>query len=337
MPTGESDTSVNSGQSPCPLAVIILNYRTPGMTIDCLGSLEAEIQTVHGMRVLVVDNASGDGSDEQIEQAIRQQKWSDWARLHRSPVNGGFAAGNNVGLKAIEADRYMLLNSDTIVRPGAIAEMMRAMDEHPKVGILGPRLEWPDGKPQESCFNNIRPMHALVAAARTGALSRMVPKPNIAVPVSDVPMNPDWVTFACALIRKTVIDQVGGLDAGYFMYFDDVDYGRRARQAGWDVLYWPRAHVVHLRGGSGPVKQATAERKRRPRYYYESRTRYYAKYYGTAGLWWANLLWMLGRAISWLRELVRTKHPHTCQREAMDNWTNGLSPMRESTMTSRKT
>jgi hypothetical protein len=85
---------------------------------------------------------------------------------------------------------------------------------------------------------------------------------------------------------------------------------------------------VHLRGGSSPVKQLTAARRRRPRYYYASRARYLAKFYGVPGLWLANLLWMAGRAISWIRERMGHKQPHTCQREARDIWTCAWRPNR---------
>ena len=98
------------------LAVIILNYRTAELTKDCLASMEAEIEP--GISVVVVDNASGDGSADAIERTIEDRGWARWARVLRSPTNGGFAAGNNLGVRSVEAAAYLLLNSDTLVRPG---------------------------------------------------------------------------------------------------------------------------------------------------------------------------------------------------------------------------
>ena len=109
------------------LAVIILNYKTPQLVIDCLQSLASEVDgSKH--RVIVVDNDSQDGSVEKIRGAIAANNWSNWSEVLPSPVNGGFSAGNNVGIKAVDAEAYLLLNSDTIVRPGAIETLLETME-----------------------------------------------------------------------------------------------------------------------------------------------------------------------------------------------------------------
>lgn len=118
------------------------------------------------------------------------------------------------------------------------------------------------------------------------------------------------------------------MDEGYFMYFDDIDYCRRARNAGWTVLHWPDARVVHLRGGSGSVKSEVAARKRPRPYLYASRSRYFAKFYGRFGLWVTNFCWLLGRSIAWIRELINNKQPHTCQYQEQDIWMNWKEPLK---------
>lgn len=308
------------------LAIVILNYRTPKLTIDCLTSLQREVEIGQDC-VVVVDNASGDSSVEQIQQAIQDNHWSEWVQVLPSPVNGGFSAGNNLGMKAVSADAYLLLNSDTIVREGAIASLLEAMATHPQAGLISPRLEWPDATPQISCFRYRSPVSELIASAATGPITKLLKSYDVPIPVSDEPIEPEWTSFACVLVRRKVIDKIGLMDEGYFMYFDDIDYCRRARDAGWKILHWPEAHVVHLRGGSGSVKSDVATRKRPPTYLYESRSRYFAKFYGTLGLWMANLLWLLGRSISWNRELLGNKKPHTCEREALDIWINCGNPL----------
>jgi GT2 family glycosyltransferase len=110
------------------------------------------------------------------------------------------------------------------------------------------------------------------------------------------------------------------MDEGFFLYFEDVDTCRRARQAGFEVWYEPAARIVHLRGGSGPVKQLSAERRRRPRYYYAARRRYFRNAHGPVGPFLANLCWSLGRGIAWLRETLGRKAPHTVERELLDVW-----------------
>lgn len=310
------------------LAVVLLNYRRADLVVDCLASIAPERLDALNAAVVVVDNASGDGSAPRIVAAIRERGWSAWARLVESPRNGGFSAGNNVGIAAVRADHYLLLNSDTLVRPGAIATLLASMQAQPGVGLLGPRLEDRDGTPQESCFRVHTPASELMAAAATGPVSRLLSRYTIAQPASDAPLDTPWISFACVLIRGAALREVGPLDEDFFMYFEDVDYCRRAWKHGWRVRYEPAARVVHLRGGSSPVKQSFAERKRVPSYFYASRTRYFAKYYGgVPGVVVANLAWLIGRGISWLRETLGNKRPHTAERHALDLWTGWASPL----------
>ena len=313
------------------LAVVILNYRTPGMTIDCLETLEPELAQRTDARVYVVDNASGDGSPDQIDEAIQSRGWAGWCELIRSDTNGGFAAGNNTGLRKAYADGgfkfALLLNSDTLVRPGAIDELLNAAQQNPDAALIGPRLEWPDAKPQVSAFRFQTPMTELINAAAIGVITKLLSRFNTAMGAPDQPMRPQWVSFACVLVRKEVFEGAGLLDEGYFMYFEDAALCRSAKRAGFSALYWPVAHVVHLRGGSGPVKSAAAQRKRLPAYFYASRSRYYASFYGRAGLWLANGLWLLGRSISWCRERLG-RGPHNADKAPRDIWTNALDPFR---------
>jgi N-acetylglucosaminyl-diphospho-decaprenol L-rhamnosyltransferase len=199
--------------------------------------------------------------------------------------------------------------------------------------MIGPRLEDPDGTAQVSCFRYRTPISEMLLAAGTGVLDRLFARWVVAIGVFDDPTETPWLSFACVLIRRRVIEQVGMMDEEYFMYFEDIDYSRRVREAGWGIVHDPRARAIHLRGGSSSVKSAMRRRARVPRYYYESRSRYFAKFYGgPAGLLLANVLWLTGRALAVLRELLRTKRPHSCAREAVDNWTNWSRPLRRPTL-----
>lgn len=315
--------------SPIRCAIVVLNYATADLTIDCLESLAVQIDELEGVQVVVVDNNSPDDSADVIERAIESRQWGGWARVVRSERNAGFSGGNNVGIESVHAHAYILLNSDTIVRPGAIAELLAASERFGDAGIIGPRLEWPDEEPQESAFYFRSPRTELLGAAGTGVLTSLLGGRMVAMEAREVPFEARWVSFACALIRREVIDRVGLLDEGYFMYFEDADLCRRAWRAGFRVLCWPAARVVHLRGGTSEVKKETARRGRRPSYYYASRSRYFATYYATPGLWLTNLLWGAGRAVAWAREAVGNKQPHACEREWRDNWTNWANPRKE--------
>lgn len=293
-------------------AVIVLNFRTPNLVEDCLRSLES--QMTPGVReAIVVDNCSGDGSPQQIEQSIHRHGWENWARLVQSPVNGGFAAGNNVGVRSVDAEVYILLNSDTIVRGGALETLLDGMSD--RVAIAGPRLEWPDGEGQISTFRFRTPLTELIAGGRLGSLGRRLQRHVVAREVSVRADDLDWVSFACVAVRKEVFDRVGELDEGYFMYFEDMDFCRRARAAGFRVGYEPAARVVHLRGGTSEVKRNTRHRRRRPRYYYAARSTYFVKWYGRTGWVLANVFWTVG----WVLAMMRGKST-AVEREWRDVW-----------------
>lgn len=327
FPMDQEASSSGKNKRRLRLAVVIVNYRTAQLVEDGLASLEGQLEPGRDLAV-VVENGSGDDSGDQLEKRIRARGWEPWVLLHRWDTNEGFAGGTNVGIRAVDADFYLLFNSDALARPGLVEALMKVMRDRPDVGLVGPQITWLDGTPQNTCYRFRTPITELLAAARTDPLTQLFPDHEGTLPVFHEPMEPDWLSFACALIRREVIDQVGLLDGGYFMYFDDLDYCRRAKQKGWKVLYWPHIQAIHLRGQSSPVKKLQAERKRRPRYFYASRARYFAKFYGLPGLWLTNLLWEVGRFVAWMRELVGHKKPHTCQREPLDIWTNGFHPLR---------
>lgn len=313
--------------NPLRLAVVVLNYKTPGLVADCLATLESELDPARDAAI-VVDNCSGDGSADEIERTIAQRGWGAWARLVRSPVNGGFSAGNNVGMRSAEAEFYLLLNSDTLVRPGAIGELLRAAAENPGAGLIGPRLEWPDLAPQNSCFRDKSVWSELIAGAQSGPITKLLASRDVSMGVFDEPVAADWVSFACVLVRHSVVDAIGLMDEGYFMYFEDADYCRKARRAGFGVLHWPGARVVHLRGGSAPVKSNAAARKRLPEYYYASRTRYFVTFGGRALLIAANAAWSLGWLVALARRVAQGRRIGTPRRALLDNWTAFVRPMR---------
>ena len=307
------------------LSVVIVNFRTPKFVTECLATLLPELKDVKA-GVVVVDNHSGDGSAGAIDQWLREHDADGAVKLVRSADNRGFSAGNNQGIRALGARFYLLLNSDTLVRPGAIATQMDTAASFTEAGLFSPRLEWPDGEGQESCFRFHTPFSELISAAKTGIFERLLPGYVIGMPVQETIAHPEWTSFACVLIRHDVIEQVGLLDEGYFMYFEDVEYCYRSLKAGWRIAHNPAARVVHLRGGSSPVKERTKQKRRLPRYFFESRARFFYQLYGWTGLTVANLLWWSGRAVSKTRQLLGRKDKAAIERQWLDIWTNWLHP-----------
>jgi GT2 family glycosyltransferase len=246
--------------------------------------------------------------------------------------NRGFSAGNNLAIRlalnpdtrnaAEPFDALLLLNSDTIVHAGALSALTNALARDERIGLVGPRLEWPGGELQPSCFRYISPLSELLSAAKTGPLSRLLSSKEVLLERPEGDDAVEWISFACVLIRREVFESVGLLDENYFMYYEDVDYSRRAREHGWKIAWETGARVTHLRGGTTPETFAAKERRRKPRYYYASRARYLSKFYGRGGPCVAHLLWLAGRSISLVREVGGRKAPHTADREPIDIWTD---------------
>jgi len=317
---------------PQRLLVVIVCYRAVDLTIDCLASLESEIERNPGVGVIICENGTGDDAADQLRRAVDERAWASWVEIRAISPNRGFSGGNNAILEDVVTwddppQHVLLLNADTIVRAGAIGSLLDAADEHPEAGVVSPRLEWPDGTPQVSCFRHFHPLTELDKAAGIGPITRLLTPWVTAIPVSDEPTTPDWTSFACALIRCEVLKEVGVLDPGFFLYFDDPDYCRRVWKAGYTVLNVPEARVVHLRGKSNPAKELHRQRKRRPWYHFASRARFYAKHYGRAGLLAANACWTAGHVLALLRRALGGKEPPACEREAMDIWTNFTRPL----------
>jgi len=290
-----------------PVWVIVVNYRTPALAIECLASIEAMVGDLRGGRVVVVDNDSADGSSAQIGAAIHRHAWHGWAEVLAMPRNGGFAYGNNAGLRhAISSHPTLgcaiLLNPDTVVAPGAIGSLLAYLDEHPKVGIAGARIVNEKGWPESSAHRLPSPLGELEDAAQFAPLSRVLHAHAVSPPIASAAHLCDWVSGACMAIRREVFDAVGPLDEGYFLYFEEVDYCLRAKRAGWHCAFVPEACVTHLEGASTGI---AIGRRRRPGYWYASRRRFFVKAYGVLGLLWADTLWSIGRITLLARRVLR--------------------------------
>ena len=277
--------------------IIIVNYRTADLAIDCLRSLSGQTASLGGGRVLVVDNDSGDGSVKKLTATIEREGWSSWADVMSCDRNGGFAYGNNAGIRAAFAsedhvDYAMLLNPDTVVRKGAVKALIAFLDHHPRVGIAGSLLENKDGGVESSAHRTHSPLTELNAGARLGLLSRLLHRYIVSECPAAEAHQCDWVSGASLIVRREVIEKVGLMDDGYFLYFEEMDFCRRAQRAGWECWYVPDSRVMHLEGASTGIRTTA---KRRAKYWYDSRRRFFVKHYGVTGLVAADVLWAIGR------------------------------------------
>jgi N-acetylglucosaminyl-diphospho-decaprenol L-rhamnosyltransferase len=288
------------------------------------------LQDIDGLnaRIVVVDNHSNDDSSEVIRTWLSKYDLNDKVTFVQANQNAGFAAGNNIGIKTLKAQYYLLLNSDTLVQPGTIRAILDTAVCFPEAGLFSPRLEWKDGHGQESCFQFPTPFSELSDAAKTGLIDRLLRKYIVALPVQTQIARPQWTSFACVLIKEEVFQKIGLLDEGYFMYFEDIEFCFRAHKAGLKVVHNPEVRVVHLRGGSSPVKEQARLKKRVPKYFYESRTRYFYQSYGWLGLAAANLLWLMGRLVSGTRQVLGRSDKATIEGQWLDIWTNWFNPLK---------
>ena len=301
------------------LLIVIVNFRVAELTIDCLRSLQDEIASVPGTRVAVCENGSGQDQAPRIRQAIEANGWDTWCSLLASPVNLGFCGGNNVlirpALAAAEPPDYvLLLNPDTVVRPNAIRALVNFMEQNPRIGIAGSRLEDPDGTPQRSAFRFQSPLSEFEAALRLGLVSRLLSRWTVAPPVVDEPTATDWVAGASMMVRRQVFADIGLLDEGYFTYFDDIDFCFNARKKGWPTWYVPASRVVHLVGQSTGVNKTP---RRLPAYMLEARRRYFLKNHGALYAALVDGCTLAGLALFGLRNLMgggrRAATPHALQ------------------------
>ncbi|TWT44056.1 N-acetylglucosaminyl-diphospho-decaprenol L-rhamnosyltransferase [Phycisphaerae bacterium RAS1] len=292
--------------------IVIVSYRVTELTIDCLRSLEAELRAAPGFHVAVCENGTGGDAPRRLAAAVAENGWDAWCTVSEVFPNRGFCGGNNVVLREWLSrpeppEFYILLNADTIVRPGAMGALAEFMDAHPTVGIAGSRCEDRDGSPQVSAFRFQTALSELERGMKLGIVTRMLRRWVVPQPIPAGPISTDWVSGASMIIRRRVLEQVGLLDEGYYTYFDDIDLCFRARRSGWDVWHLPASRVVHLGGQSTGVDQRNCRPKRVPPYYHLARRRFFLKSYGRLHAALVDAAFILGFATWRLRRLIQRK------------------------------
>jgi N-acetylglucosaminyl-diphospho-decaprenol L-rhamnosyltransferase len=293
------------------VAVSIVAWKGADLTIACLESVLEELKRLPGWRVYVIDNASPDDSADRVEAAIRDRRW-DSVTFVRSKVNGGFAAGNNIAIRATFAaqkppDFVLLLNPDTLVRPGAFRKILDFMLERPDIGIAGGRSEDPDATPQCCSFRFPSIVGEVSSYLRLGIFDRVFKRFLTGVAIPNQPQQVDWVSGAFMMIRREVIESIGLMDEGYFLYYEETDYILRARRAGWTCWHVPDSRIVHLVGQSSGVTVRDVRPSRRPKYWFDSRRRYFTLNHGRAYAAMVDLLVLIVYPIARLRFLIQRK------------------------------
>lgn len=234
MPSGRLSLPDNAAPEGGRCAVVIVNWNGAHLLRDCLGPLADQ-----EFELIVVDNASTDDSVRIVRSEFPA------ARLIVNEANLGFAVANNQGLRESSAPFVFLLNNDTVPDSDAIAELVSFLEDHPSVAIAGPTLVNVDGTPQDSCGPG--PDLATEFLGKS-MLHRLLPGRRSWAPTQT--RRVDWVTGAALMIRRSVAEQLGGLDEEMFMFYEDLDLCARAREAGHEVWFVATPPIVHVGGAT---------------------------------------------------------------------------------------
>ncbi len=277
--------------------VVIVNFRTPKLTVQCLRSVAAQRGRTKGIRVVVVENGSGDSSAAEIGGAIEREGWGGWCELLVSERNLGFAGGNNLGIRwawkrdaAAGRDRagyVLLLNSDTIVHEGCLARCLDLMGREERIGAMSCKLLNGDGSLQVVSRKFMSPLRLMLGA--TGLpwkLPRMFGWAQTEYRGWDMERDAgdaEWIGGAFMLLRTSVLEKVGLLDDDFFFYGEDAELCFRIRLAGWRVRYDPSSTTTHLGGSSSDPTRMVSEAKSKAMW--RARYLFVRKCYGRAAMW----------------------------------------------------
>jgi N-acetylglucosaminyl-diphospho-decaprenol L-rhamnosyltransferase len=250
------------------VSVIIVNWNTRDLLVGCLDSI-AQTASDLDVEIVVVDNASVDGSQAMVRDCFPQVK------LIENRENVGFAQANNQAIRVSQGRYVLLFNSDAITTPGAIQALVSLADEKSRAGIIGARLLNPDNSFQASYTPFPTLWEEFLILTGLGRLLRGRWYPSRGPEEDKGPQIVDYVEGACMLVRRAAFEDVGGLDECYFMYAEEVDWCYAMRDRDWQVWYQPAAKVIHLGGGS-----SRSRRPQREADLYRSRVQFFRKHYG---------------------------------------------------------
>ena len=238
-------------EAPPEISVIIVSWNASGYLEKCLESLSSGI--ARNYEVIVVDNNSSDGSPTMVMNKF------PWVKLIQTGENLGFSKGNNIGIKSSLGKYVALINSDALALPGCPDALSQFLDDHPDVGMVGPRVMNGDRSFQNSC----RRFPTLWnTACEVFLLNRLFPRSEFFTGEIMLYFSYDCtceveVLLGCFILaRRNAIDEFGLLDEDFFFYGEDIDWSRRCWQTGWKVMFYPGAEAIHFGGGSSKKNRA---------------------------------------------------------------------------------
>lgn len=309
---------------------IVLNFRTAAMTLQAAETALADLHHVDG-ELVIIDNASGDGSYETFVREVAGRGWGEGGlvRVVASGRNGGFGAGNNIGLRMRLSDGrvpdyYYILNSDAFPDAGCVGVLMNHLEAHPKAGIACSHVRGEDNVVHTTAFRFPSIASEFVGAARLGLIERLWPQAPVPMPQPQGTCQVDWSAGASMMMRAAMLDQIGTFDVKFFLYFEETDLCLRAARAGWTCWYVPDSRVMHI----GSVSTGMKAKRRMPSYWYDSRRHYFIKNHGRVYAAAALTAHVVGGVLHRLRAGILGRAPQDPRWFLRDLITHAATPYR---------
>ncbi|WP_439503609.1 glycosyltransferase family 2 protein [Methylophaga sp.] len=312
------------------LLVSVVNYRSAELVCRMLPGLVRQIDKSRD-RIVIVDNQSPDDSFEVLSNFVVSSNFTEHVDVVLADKNGGFSYGNNLAIKtAVEKYKtppsfVWLLNPDTQVLDEALTNLVSFFESYPNAGILGSRLESENGAPQESAFNFSSLASEMLTSTSIGYLNRIFSKSLVSLNyIPDSPTRCDWVAGASMFIRYSVIEDIGLMDETYFLYFEETDFCLQTIRAGWECWYVPTSRVTHFVGQSTGIVSGDSLRRRRPKYWFQSRQHFFLKNHGLLYTVAADLIWGIGFTFLQIRYFLQRKKGNDPDYMLRDFWRNSI-------------
>ena len=285
------------------VTISIVSLNTRELLADCLRSVLATTRL--RFDVHVVDNGSSDGSTAMVAVSFPQ------VRLTQAGSNRGFAAANNCAIREADSRYVLLLNPDTLVSPETVGDLVSFMDDHPDVGICGPKIVFPDGRFQSCGYRFPTLLSEVRQSKNVNRVLRLLVGDEPPLRVESVPFDVDWVDGACLLIRREALNDVGLLDEQFFLYAEELDWCFRARKTGWRISVLPDVEMIHYQGQSSAQMSDFSLAQ-----LVETRLRYYRKNHGVTMATVTSLVYAAGC----LKQFKRDRRKARVKLQATMRW-----------------
>ncbi len=312
------------------VSVIIVNYGTADLALEAAASVLGKADRVRDIHI--VDNASPTPDAEVIAQAIVARGWGPRVKLHAEGTNHGFGRGNNLVIAGLAAeasppDKVFLLNPDARLDNAVVTILAKFLDDHPKAGAAGARIEKPGQGQVTAAFRFPGLISTFSDAVSFGPLSRLCARWQVPLAPDLATARVDWVSGAAVMFRMAALRDAGLFDPKFFLYYEEVDLMHQLARKGWETWHVAEARAIHAEGAATGVQSGRPERRRLPAYWYHSWQYYLRKNHGRPIALLACLAWAGGALLNHALSRLRGKDPAAPLHLFADLWAYAVRPL----------